>query len=264
MTLSAFESFLETTKRELSRDERFLALLAGGSLLSGTMDEFSDLDLILVYAPEHREAIMADRLSIAGRFGSLLSAFTGEHVGEPRLVICLFGPPALHVDLKFVTPSELERRIENPSVLWERGAEIGRVLERTSPAYPALDRQAIEDRFWVWVHYAATKLGRGELFECMDTITFIRSQVLGPLLAIANGQPPRGVRRVEQWGGPAVEELAETIPLNSRESCYRALLACIGMYVRLREPSGDLVVRREAEEIALAYLNDVYVRAQAN
>ncbi|MER7057532.1 MULTISPECIES: hypothetical protein [unclassified Streptomyces] len=27
------------------------------------------------------------------------------------------------------------------------------------------DLQWIEDRFWIWVHYGATKLGRGELFE---------------------------------------------------------------------------------------------------
>jgi hypothetical protein len=34
------------------------------------------------------------------------SAFSGEHVGEPRALICLYGPPLLPVDLKFVSLSD--------------------------------------------------------------------------------------------------------------------------------------------------------------
>ena len=49
------------------------------------------------------DEIMAQRMAFAGTLGHLLHAFTGEHVGEPRLLICLFGPELLHVDLKFIT-----------------------------------------------------------------------------------------------------------------------------------------------------------------
>lgn len=84
---------------KLSRDSRLWALLAGGSLMTGTMDEYSDLDLIVVYDFAHREQIMNQRLLIAEGLGTLLSGFTGE----PRVVICLYGPEPLHVDLKFVT-----------------------------------------------------------------------------------------------------------------------------------------------------------------
>ena len=45
---------------------------------------------------------MAQRKVLAGTLGHLLHAFTGEHVGEPRLLICLYGPELLHVDLKFM------------------------------------------------------------------------------------------------------------------------------------------------------------------
>ena len=34
------------------------------------------------------------------------ATFTGEHVGESRVLICLYGPPLLHVDLKFVSLSD--------------------------------------------------------------------------------------------------------------------------------------------------------------
>ena len=40
--------------------------------------------------------------AFAAGLGPLLACFTGEHVGEPRLLIALYGPPPVHVDLKFV------------------------------------------------------------------------------------------------------------------------------------------------------------------
>lgn len=52
---------------------------------------------------------------LAGTLGHLLHAFTGEHVGEPRLLICLYGPELLHVDLKFVTLEMLTQRVEGAS-----------------------------------------------------------------------------------------------------------------------------------------------------
>lgn len=66
---------------------------------------------------------MAQRLDITAGWGRQLAAFTGEHVGEPRVVICLYDDPLLHVDFKFVTPRELDTRIEDPVVLWERTTE---------------------------------------------------------------------------------------------------------------------------------------------
>ena len=33
----------------------------------------------------------------------------------------------------------------------------------------------------MWVHYAAAKVARGELFEALDFMAFLRGQVLGPL-----------------------------------------------------------------------------------
>lgn len=66
------------------------------------MDEFSDLDLVLV----PKEKVSNDKPEMpdyAKRFGPFLSGFTGEHVGEPRVLICLYGEPLLHVDVKFVT-----------------------------------------------------------------------------------------------------------------------------------------------------------------
>lgn len=94
-------------------------------MIHGAMDEYSDLDLVIVYDNAYRNEIMEQGIQLAEELEQLLSAFTGEHVGEPRLVICLYGPPLLHVDLKFISKSELRIRTENPIVLWERDEERG-------------------------------------------------------------------------------------------------------------------------------------------
>ena len=62
------------------------------------------------------------------RLGPLLACFTGEHVGEPRLLIALYGPPLLHVDLKFVAERDLDVRVEDGRVLWQRDGALDRAL----------------------------------------------------------------------------------------------------------------------------------------
>lgn len=257
MRLPVHERFIEQAITHFRQDQRFAGLLAGGSMVHGAMDEYSDLDLIVVYRNEFRSEIMDQRLQIAEGLGNLLSAFTGEHVGEPRLVICLYGPDPLHVDLKFVQPQELESRIEDPRILWERGSDITTILNKTTLSFPNPDPQWIEDRFWVWVHYGATKLGRGELFEVIDLLTFMRNAVLGPLVLMRNGQQPRGVRKLEKYGVQELEELKGTISLHNLDSCYQALKNTIALYQSLRQAS-EIVTKTEAERISIEFLDHVY------
>lgn len=104
MRLPVHERFIEQAIAYFRQDQRFAGLLAGGSMVHGAMDEYSDLDLIVVYRNEFRSEIMEQRLQIAEGLGNLLSAFTGEHVGEPRLVICYTAP------IRFMSTSNLYSR----------------------------------------------------------------------------------------------------------------------------------------------------------
>jgi len=60
----------------------------------------------------------------AGRFGYLLNAFTGEHVGEPGLLICLYDEALLHLDIKFVMVEEFGVRVEDPALLLDKGGVL--------------------------------------------------------------------------------------------------------------------------------------------
>ena len=255
-------AFLREALPRLHADERLIALAAGGSLLTEGMDEYSDLDLIVATEPSAISRVMQERKQIAATLGHLLVAFTGEHVGEPRLLICLYGPSLLHVDLKFVSLPDMASRVEDPVILWEREDQLTAILQATKAVYPAPDLQWLEDRFWVWMHYGATKLGRGELFEALDFLAFLRFHVLGPLVLLAQGGRPAGVRKVETQAPLYLPDLIHTTAPYDRVACMRALQAVAAFYLKLRQhfATEALTVRTEAEEAALRYLREIEQR----
>lgn len=250
---------LARISRALRAHPGIVALAAGGSFIGGKLDAFSDLDLVVVVAPTHWPRLLDDRAALAATLGPLLAAFTGEHVGEPRLLICLYGPPLIHVDLKFLSVEGLDVRVEDPVVLWDRTGLVQRRLAAAPARYPAPDLQWIEDRFWVWVHYAASRLARGELFECLNFLAYLRGHVLGPLALQEAGAQPNGVRKLERDAPRRVRELERTVAGYNAVDAARALDAAIELYLAVRALHADagLIPRAEAQRAAVAFLRDV-------
>jgi predicted nucleotidyltransferase len=241
-------------------DPRVVGLLAGGSAADGGMDEFSDLDLVVVCRDDDQVSLLREAPAFAARLGPLLSAFTGEHVGEPRLLLCLYGPPLLHVDLKFVADRELDRRVEDGRILWQRDGALDAALARTSAVWPSTDPQWIEDRFWTWIHVGAAKTGRGELFHCLEVLAFLRRTVFGPLIAQRHGERANGVRRLEQIAPDLVPALAATIGDHTARGCTGALRAAVDFYQPLRGEPPTVERRTAAESATLAYLAEIEAR----
>ena len=110
-------------------------------------------------------------------------------------------------------------RVEDGVVLWQRDGALDARWRGRPAVWPAADPQWIEDRFWIWVHYGATKVGRGELFECLDMLAFVRATVLGPLIAQARGRRAAGVRRLEQVAPDLVPALEATLGDHTAPGC---------------------------------------------
>lgn len=243
----------------VQRDETVLGLAAGGSWTSGEMDEYSDLDLILITKGKvtgNKEQM----LQYAKSFGDLISGFTGEHVGEPRVLICLYDNPLLHVDIKFLILPEFYDRVENPAVLFERSNQLSEIINLTNAVWPQPDFQWIEDRFWTWVHYACLKIGRGELMEAFDFLSFLRMTVLSPLLQVKNNKQARGLRRVETGLSPVdLENLKITIAQYNKPSVIKALDNCISIYKSLRRKLYTDAVQLQtlAEKRSLDYFKEI-------
>ncbi len=245
-------------------DQSIAGLAAGGSWIGNQIDKFSDIDLVLV--TDDLVSYSFDKMySYASKFGPLLTAFTGDHVGERRLLICMYDHPLLHVDIKFVTPEELKQRVENPVILWDRDGILKQIIDETKAIWPELNYQWIEDRFWIWIHYAALKIGRGELFETIDFLSALRGMVLAPLTQVKNGQLPRGLRRVEQtFDINDLIRLKQTIPEYSVESIVESVSKTIEIYRSLRQTLFDeeIILRTMTEEKCVAYFDEIAAKAK--
>lgn len=253
------EKFVANVIEKIKSDTSCIGLAAGGSWINKQIDEFSDIDLILITTSSvsHDFQLMHN---YAQGFGNLLNAFSGEHVGEKRLLICIYDDPLIHVDIKFITLEELALRVEDPVVLWDRDGFIASMIARTKSAWPELSFQWIEDRFWTWIHYAALKIGRGELFEALDFLSFLRTTVLAPLLQIKNRQLPRGLRRIEKnFPEKDLESLKTTIASYAYESVIAAIEHSVELYrtLRLELFPKEVQLRSKTEERCLEYFYQI-------
>jgi nucleotidyltransferase-like protein len=95
-------------------DPRIVGLTANGSAATGTMDEFSDLDFVVVCQDEDQPGVLRNAPRFAARLAPLLACYNGEHMGEPRLLACGYRPAA-------------ERRLEQiaPGLVPELAATVG-------------------------------------------------------------------------------------------------------------------------------------------
>ncbi|WP_049573379.1 nucleotidyltransferase domain-containing protein [Nonomuraea sp. SBT364] len=259
--LTLHNQFLGEVLPRIRQEPRVAGVALAGSIAGGRPDVYSDVDLIVVVDDEAFDWVMAERLALISSWTALVAGFTGEHVGEPRLIITLVGPPLLHVDFKFVRASGFAERTEDPDVLWDRDGALAASLAARPPTASPLDLQWIEDRFWTWVHYGAAKLGRGELFEVIGFLGYLREAVLGPLAALRAGASPRGVRHLESIAPDEARELRRTLCGHDRDDAGQALLACVELYRRWLDDTGaELERRHHAEKLAVRYLHDVIDR----
>lgn len=252
--------FLQRLIEILRTDTRIVGVAIGGSYLTNSIDAFSDLDLVIAIEPNEYSSVMTSRKPIAASLGTLLAAFTGEHVGEPRLLICLYDKPLLHVDLKFVCLEDVAERIEEPVILWEREGRFTKALEHGKPEFPSPNQQWIEERFWIWVHYVLTKIGRGELFEAIESLSFLRQNVLGPLALYRSGGCPSGVRKIETIAPEFAMELRRTVAGYDAADCLRALRVSIGLYRSLCPHASGIEIEWKAERAAMDYFSIIEQR----
>lgn len=262
MTPETHKQFINRLENIVPQYAEFIGVAIGGSWIDCTIDQYSDLDIILIYDDIHVNNIMLNSKKYAEKFGKTLTCFTGEHVNESRLLVCLYEDPLLQVDFKFVAISDLAIRVENPDIIWDRDGRISDAIKTSnlSPLFFDRDFQWIEDRFWFWIFYATTKIGRGEMFETLRIPAFIQLNVLGPLVLKLYGFPPKGLRRLEfLLPDEEIESLSLTVASHDKESCLKSLAASIKYYQYLREklPNTNLNKRSRAEEKVIEYFRNI-------
>lgn len=253
VNVEPFQVFIAKAIQQIQTDPHAVGLAVGGSWASGELDAYSDLDLVLV-STEQIAPELPRMQAYAARFGTMLASFRGDHVGEPRLLIALYESSLLHVDIKFVTPDEFRDRVEDPTILWERDKALTTIMQQSTAHYPPFDFQWTEDRFWIWAHYAALKIGRGEYFEAIDFLAFVRNVVLGPMLHLKNDNLPRGVRRAESaFCATDLEQLRKTVATPDRAALLSSLWEAMYLYESLRDQlAPENVQKNTAAQLAVS------------
>ncbi|WP_100640680.1 nucleotidyltransferase domain-containing protein [Alteromonas facilis] len=253
---AAHKRLLLRIVESFSMDHRILGIGAGGSFASDAMDQYSDLDLVIAIDPEHYDTVMSMRFELVETINGLVAAVTGEHVGEPRLVIALYEPDLIHVDFKFVALPDAGKRVDDTKVVWEREQVLSELLTHSDYAYPCPTPQWVEDRFWIWVHYAATKIARGEYYEAMEFLSFLRTTVLSPVALALNGHTPSGVRTIEQRLPQFAEALTATIAKPEKASLISAFQHIISLYKNMRSQC-DVELNSRAERLCVEYFDRI-------
>jgi hypothetical protein len=255
---------LENVCRIAMGEPGILGMLIGGSFASGEADIYSDLDMQLVVEDDAVEATAGELRRMAEKAGPVVAAFFAEHVGLPHMLIVMYRD-LIHADFEPLARSRVAPRNAGLAahVLWERDGIVSSALPGKYEEDLAADLRWIEDRMWTWSWYVQTKVLRGELYEALDGLQYIRDNVLFRLLAMQRGERASGARRVEARTGTWTRQFAETLPVLSKESMLTALRASMALYQRLADPlldrhgveeSGDArAVVLEALEAGLAW-----------
>ena len=76
---------------------------------------------------------MSERILIAGKLGKLFVGVHRRAFGDPRLMVCLYDAPLIHVHLKFVSLNDTGKRIEDPVILYQKKQCPDRCLFKVMP-----------------------------------------------------------------------------------------------------------------------------------
>jgi len=226
----------EAAARAASDNPDVVAMAVAGSFAAGIADELSDVDLRL-YVPDHAVERTVDAISaLASRCGRVVALFTGEHVGIPTLTIVLYDD-LVHVDFDVLSSTDVGEHNQGLPVvvLWERDG-LSASLPGTYRPDIGTELRWMEARMWTWSWYIQTKIIRGELYEALDGLQYVRNQVLFHLVAFERRVRPAGARRIESALGRLSAAFATTVPARlDAGALVDALRAEIAIYRELTD-----------------------------
>jgi len=239
----------ESACRAALTDPDVVAMVVTGSFATGIADELSDVDLRLYARPDAVEGVVARVPDLASAVGSVVALFVAEHLAIPTLTIVLYDD-LVHVDFDVVAADRAAEHNDGlPAVvLWER-EPISDALPGTYAPEVAAGVRWMEARIWTWSWYIQSKVLRGELYEALDGLQYVRDQVLFRLLAFHGERRPAGGRRAEAVVGDHRDAFARTIP---RSLDPATVLAALREEIDLYRVLADPLLERHGIETAEA------------
>lgn len=196
---------LERAKAWAEGDDRVDAVLVYGSVATGSADDFSDLDLLLVAREGAREGLWAQRREIAENLLDAVVAFAQEVPWQRS-----YRYQAWRSDLAWLDLTIDEGRAEP----WEglagdfrvlvdrRGAidQLGSDLEAWEP--PEHDPRNVEGDTWVWLLWLGNRLRHDDRWRVWTNLVRILDERVRPLLVPSGSTPSTEAERDLEIAAP--------------------------------------------------------------
>jgi predicted nucleotidyltransferase len=228
----------------LVADSEVVGLYLAGSFALGHPDKYSDIDLHIVIPDGSKDEVLRRASLMVQDVARVATWFPATHLSDPaQLNVFYEADPPIHVDFQYKEVRELIPRAKDKDIitLVDRSGDVARHKEASGKVGPPREDEEIErlqyleDRFWGWTWYAASKIARGELWEARDAIEYMRSNVLVSLADIGLGTAPEGNRRLEsKYPDETQMTLSDTIPGEHSKGAYaRVLRALVAGFEKL-------------------------------
>lgn len=221
-------------------------LFVSGSTARQSMDQYSDIDLGIVYeSDESRELAWSDRWE--GSLEPWFHRFDADHI-KPYFVIYLF-EPCVKADINFYTLADLppcegapyEVVVSREDVLddWcNRTNDEAVKIRESRPIVSSEDLIHDDERVWAWLVYASQHTLRGEYYSAAVSSGPLR-HILEKWSALLHSKSRFEPRRIEhRYTEIELGPLTKLFPSPDLESLKNALIESIEIHQRQREQIG--------------------------
>jgi hypothetical protein len=232
---------LQSAVDYFSGDDRVIGLLLGGSIVQGTMDEYSDIDLDVIVREEDFDAVFSECERTSEAIGHPLARFIADHLrfGADMYIVLYEGPVKLDLDYRRKSDLEPSWRWKDRRVLKDTDGFLAEIVSKSRtlepPSLPTERILNLDEKFWTWCWYVFGKIMRGELWEALDGLHGVRTLAVLPLLFESEGLRNEGYRRLEpKLPSDLVRSFENTLAGLSPDSLYNTLKSLISLYIELR------------------------------
>lgn len=235
--LKDHERVLKTLLSYFHEFETVVGAIVSGSVAAGGMDEWSDLDVGIVFAsPEARETEWQRRSQWT--FYPKVHQLDATHI-KPHFVITFFDPN-IKTDLSFYTLDTLPSLHGAPyAVAFDRSNKLEAWARHCNEAFsqqePDWSNVQLEDeRYWAWTYYRITKIHRGEYLHLVVDCGMLRELVFS-WEARLSGLARFDNRRIEKRLSTEVFELYKnTLPSPDPKSLVSSMFHLHRMQMKNR------------------------------
>lgn len=239
------------------------SVLLSGSGVTGSLDRLSDLDLEVLVHPGQEVAPIRREVDEAVRaLGPMVAHFPANHLGLADLsvyVLAFEGEP-LKIDV-WTADLGILPALSGAAILHDPSGVVEGRRAQGGPPW-AVDYDDLHNKFVGWMWFTTIKLLRGNLFEAVESLDFMRGYSLLPFLLLVAGAPAQGYRLLEErLSRAALDALAKTYPKHhERDEIRRAFWALVDLFrttqteaeEHLRRPVGGGDLLRMCEFVRAA------------